>query len=366
MKRQLGFTLVEFMIAMAVTLIALAATTLAFRDATAAHQNVSLRSDMTDNIRASLNLVEQDLLQTGTGIPTAGITVPSFAGTAACSNGYSVINRPLLTGAATFPQCNITLPSINPGNALGPFITAPDATSTVNTDVITVLYADNTVGLDVAPINRPASGAVPACAGAIGALGQSVQFDPNCVVIGVGDAEVSAGDLIMFTNARGNALVQATSVAWPVVNFAKGDAFGLNQTAAPNGTLLQLQNPDVNGNPDGTYPPTTATRVWMITYYLDNLTDPAHVRLIRRLNFNPGQPVGETLENFQVTYNYNDGKNANQPGIPAGLSESQIRSVNVLLAVRSVNKWNKTDRYMRNNFQTQISLRSMAYVNQYQ
>ena len=99
MKRQLGFTLVEFMIAMAVTLIALAATTLAFRDATAAHQNVSLRSDMTDNIRASLNLVEQDLLQTGTGIPTAGITVPSFAGTAACSNGYSVINRPLLTGA---------------------------------------------------------------------------------------------------------------------------------------------------------------------------------------------------------------------------------------------------------------------------
>ncbi len=36
--------------------------------------------------------------------------------------------------------------------------------------------------------------------------------------------------------------------------------------------------------PNGTFPPTTATRIWMVTYYLDNVTDPLHVRLIRRVN----------------------------------------------------------------------------------
>jgi len=383
MKKQLGFTLIESMIAMAVTLIAVAATMMAFRDATSAHQNVALRSDMSDNLRAGLNLIEQDLLQTGTGIPTSGITLPSYNGTlttevgamtvafggagntTTCANGYTVINRPLLTGATMFPQCNLTLPAIEPGNALGPFITSPDATSQFNTDIITVLYTDNTLGLNLAPVNRPAVGNVPACAGSIGALGQSANFDANCVVIGVGDSQISPGDLLMFSNAKGNALVQVTSGTWPNVNFAKGDAFGLNQTNANNGTLLQLQNTDIVGIPNGTYPPTTATRIWMITYYLDNLTDPTHVRLIRRVNFNTGQPVGETLENLQFTYNYNDGINTNQLAVPSGLSESQIRSVNVYLGVRSVDIWGQNHKYMRNNFQTQVSLRSMAYVNRY-
>jgi len=360
MKRQKGFTLIEFMIAMAVTIVAVAATLAAFRDATSANQNVTLRTDMTDNLRAGLNLIDQDLIQTAEGIPTSGITVPSYPGTAACPDGYSVVNRPLLTGATTFPQCNLALPSIEPGNALGPFITAPDATSVVNSDVITILYADNTLGLDLAPVNQPASGSNPGCAGTIGSLGQSAKFDTSCVNIGSGDAQISTGDLIMFSNALGNAIVTVTSVSWPTVNFAKGDAFNLNQTGAPKGTLLQLQNPD------GSYPVTTATRIWMISYYLDNLADPAHVRLIRRVNFNPGQPVGETLENLQFTYNYNDGKTTNQVGVPLGLSESQIRSVNVMLGVRSVNRWARDNRYIRNNFMTTISLRSMAYVPQYQ
>ena len=383
MKKQLGFTVTEFMVAMLVTLIAIAAAMMAFRDATSANQNVALRSDMTDNLRAGLNLVEQDLIQTGTGIPTAGITLPSFNGTlttelgamtvnfggpgntTTCSNGYTVINRPLLTGSTMFPQCNLTLPAIEPGNALGPFITSPDATSQVNTDVITVLYTDNTLGLNVTPVNRPAAGNTPACAGSIGSLGQTATFDTTCVVIGVGDSQISPGDLLMFSNAKGNALVQVTSGSWPTVNFAKGDAFGLNQTNANNGTLLQLQNTDATGNPDGTYPPTTATRIWMISYYLDNLTDPLHVRMIRRVNFNPGQPVGETLENLQFTYNYNDGINVNQLAVPVGLSESQIRSVNVYLGARSVDMWSQNHKYIRNNFQTQVSLRSMAYVNRY-
>ena len=89
MKKQLGFTIIEFTIAMAVTIVALAATMLAFRDATQANQNVTQREDIADNMRAGLNLLEQDLIQTGTGIPTGGISIPSNVASGSCTTGYA-------------------------------------------------------------------------------------------------------------------------------------------------------------------------------------------------------------------------------------------------------------------------------------
>lgn len=108
----------------------------------------------------------------------------------------------------------------------------------------------------------------------------------------------------------------------------------------------------------------------MISYYLDNITSPPYTRLIRQVNMNPPTPVGETLENLQFTYNFVDGVNnpANQTSVPLGDSESNIRSVNVYLGARSshpVKQGNNTI-YARSNLMTQVSLRSLAYVNRYQ
>ncbi len=164
--RQSGFTLIEFMIAMSVALLALAATVLAFRDATNANKNVAAR---------------QDLLQAGTGIPTGGIPVPSFSGGSCASGTFSNVNRPMPTGTAKFPICNMYLAAIEPGNAMGPLITSPDSTSSpTNTDILTVLYQDNLstgsfqVGMDAAPIN---STRCPA--GSINSNGSVVIFDSS-------------------------------------------------------------------------------------------------------------------------------------------------------------------------------------------
>jgi hypothetical protein len=77
--------------------------------------------------------------------------------------------------------------------------------------------------------------------------------------------------------------------------------------------------------------------------------------------------VGDTLENLQFTYNFVDGVTnpASQPTTPAGLSESQIRAINVSLWARSPRLWAQTGHYLRDNLSTQISLRSMAFVNKY-
>src|SRR6266550_3848510 len=353
MKRKSGFTLVELLIGMAVTMVALAAAFVLFRDSTKANTNVTQASDMSDNMRAGLNLIVQDLIQTGTGIPTGGITIPN----------------------TTNLGCNVILPAIEPGNGLGPTVTSPDGTSGPASDIITILYADNTLALDQRPINGPACPT-----GKIKPDGSQIDFGSSvgCVTLGAAGIPVNPGDLLMLYNAHNpNGILQTvSSVAGQIVNFDAGDAFNLNgrTTTETSGTILSLQDPGLPAVPNGNYPVTSCTRVWMITYFLDSAADPKHPMLMRAVNFNTPQPVAETLENLQFSYNFADGAtppSVNQffvPAIPAprGDNENQIRSVNVYLGARSATMAAATGKYIRTNLATQVALRSMAYFNNYQ
>lgn len=381
-----GFTLIELMVAMGITMVLLYAAVTAFREASYSNEAVTLAADMTDNLRAGLNLIEQDLQQTGTGIPSTGIPIPytsNGSSTAPCSLTPPP-NRPVLNGTGTFPLCNQNLPAIEPGNAMGPLITAPDATagnvSNPNsfTDEITVVYKDNTIALDSVPVNQPATAGPPASPGCpLGKIDATtttvkITFDPTCVNINpaaAGGILIQPGDLIMLNNAVGSALLTVTAVAPPVLTFAPGDPFNLNGRAETAGTIKQMQTVSTCGGAPACFPPTLAMRLTMVSYYLDNTSSPPFVRLIRQVNFKTATPVGETLENLQFTYNFVDGVSnpSNQPTVPSGNSESNIRSVNVYLGARStymVRNGNQSV-YSRNNLMTQVSLRSMAYVNRY-
>ncbi len=72
---------------------------------------------------------------------------------------------------------------------------------------------------------------------------------------------------------------------------------------------------------------------------------------------------------MQFTYNYVDGitNPSNQNSVPTGNSEANIRSVNVYLGARSSHsvRQGNTSIYARSNLMTQVSLRSLAYVNRY-
>ncbi|HKV61157.1 MAG TPA: prepilin-type N-terminal cleavage/methylation domain-containing protein [Candidatus Acidoferrum sp.] len=376
MKKNSGFTLIELIIGMGITMVALAAAVMMFRDSTRANTNVTQTSDMSDNMRAGLNLIVQDLIQTGTGIPTGGISIPNTPNAAGCNTGGKV-NRPPAVLSLTFngPNsanvgCNVILPAIEPGNALGPTVTSPDGTSGPKTDVVTIMYADNTLALDAKQIN---GAACPG--GSITATGSAITFDATCVTIGAAGIPVNPGDLLMIYNANNsNGVLQTvSSVSGQVLNFAAGDAFNLNGRTSTEtaGTIKQLQNL-TGGVPNGTYPPTNCTRIWMITYYLDTTTDTRHPRLMRAVNFNAPQPVAETFENLQFAYNFDDGVNnpVNQfvvPAVPAptGDNENQIRSVNIYLGARSTTTAALTGQYVRTNLKTQVALRSMAYFNTY-
>jgi type II secretory pathway pseudopilin PulG len=380
-SKNAGFTMVELLVAMGITMVILYAAVQAFRDASQTNQLVTYAADMNDNLRAGLNLIQQDLQQTGTGIPVNGIPIPFTSNNAATPCGTTpAINRPILNGASTFPSCNSTLPAIEPGQAMGPLITAPDAIAgnpsnpSSFTDEITILYADNSASLDDKPVNKPATAvpADPGCpAGKLNLAGKTLTatFDATCVNLTTAGIQILPGDLIMFTNTNGSALLTVTNVAGQALTFAPGDAFGLNGRTEAGGTINYLMTSTACGGGPACFPPTLVTRIWMVSYYLDNVTSPPFVRLIRQINFNTPTPVGETLENMQFTYNYVDGATnpSNQPGIPTGNNESQIRSVNVFLGARSsymVHQGGKS-LYARNNLVTQVSLRSMAYRDRY-
>lgn len=376
-RKSAGFTLIELMISMGVTLTLLYAAVSMFKNAAQSNQVVSQSTDMNENLRSGLNLIQQDLQQAGEGVPQGGIPIPftSNGNTTAPCGTTAEPNRPTLTGSAHFTACNSTMPSIEPGNQLGPLVTSPDAGTSHATDEVTMLYADSTLGLSAAPINRPANPGPPAqaaCNGTLTISGQTllVIFDTTCVNLTSASVKINAGDLIMFSNTKGSTIMAVTSASGTGATFAPGDAFALNgRSTDTGGTIWQLQNSPTCGGAPSCFPPTTAMRIWMVSYYLDNITSPPYVRLIRRVNFNTPAPVGETLENLQFTYNFVDGATnpANQPVIPTGNSEAQIRAVNVLLSARStyVTKSGSSMLYARNNLVTQVSLRSMAYYNKY-
>jgi prepilin-type N-terminal cleavage/methylation domain-containing protein len=370
MKKQAGFTMIEFMIAMGVTLVIFAAAVGAITSTMRSNQTVALTADLNDNLRASLNLVRQDIVLAGEGIPAGGISIPSGAGI--------VVNRP---GPVALKFQQTFLPALSLGTALGPTVpilvrAGLAATGGAPSDIITLIYQDNTwdnnpgdnkpTALDSAPITRVAVGATPACNGNITPTGDAVTFDASCVDMSKARVPVQPGDLIMFSNIKGTALQTVTGVAGQVISFANNpgvDKFGLNQTGAAQGTIVQIQS-------GGTYPPTTATRIWMISYYLDIATDPQHYRLVRQVNFNPTQPVAEIIEGLQATYNFVDANVpptifANSTTVPVGLTENNIRSVNLFLGARANAPSGSNSAYIRDNMKTQISVRSLAYFNKY-
>ena len=171
---------------------------------------------------------------------------------------------------------------------------------------------------------------------------------------------ISVGDLILFSNSLGETVQEVTGVNKQVVSFAADDPLNLNQPGAAQGSIMQLQT-------GGVFPPTTATRIWMVTYYLDYTTDPATPRLIRRINNNAGQVVGLVLENLQFSYDLVDGvtnpTNVKSPVAPN--SNNQIRKVNIFLSGRTDSVIRNTNTYLRHSLTTQVSLRSLAFVNRY-
>ena len=175
------------------------------------------------------------------------------------------------------------------------------------------------------------------------------------------DNGIASGDLILFSNPLGHAIQQVTSlVNAETVAFGATDSMNLNQRTAPAGTLVQLQHRYTG------FPTTTARRIWMITYFVDN-TDTSAPKLMRVVNNGTPRPIALDVEDVQFTFDLIDGY-ANPADVdtpPVGNSAAQIRKVNLLLATRSRTPSEATGQYQYQTLTTQVALRSLSFRDRY-
>jgi hypothetical protein len=357
--RAAGLTLVELLVAMALGTLIMGVTMSALADAVRANHAVSGLTNLNNSLRASMDLMVRDFLQVGSGLPPGHvIQIPHGLGALA-------VRIPGPPGTAFATDADDTdIAAIVPGPGRGPTVNGEA------TDVVTVLMADNTF-TDVA----------------LTAVTSTSVTVVNTVNIGSGPDRVTPGQLMMIEKGSHNTLVQVTAVNVPArtLTFASGDSLKLNQPAVGSGSLSALNA----AAPANTPANTRITRVRMISYYIDD-TIAGRPRLIRRVNnghqtnFNNslGTVVGLDIEDMEISYDLADG-NTNPAGVrftaedldgsgvcaPDPCSPTQIRKINVSLTARS----NQHDArgamaptVFRNTLTTQVSLRGMAFLNEYQ
>lgn len=394
MKREAGFTLVELLTAIAVMAVILAATVGALTSAVQTTQAVTMMADTQENLRAGMNYMIRDLIQAGEGIPQNGLTIPNSGG----GSPTSSVNSPG-PGATTFPTTWSSLPAVMPGFETGPITT----TSGLATDTVTILYADSTLvsynGATENWLNKYPINSASCPAGSITTVGTTttVIFDPNCININNGNTSIHVGDLIILQNNNTTTVDMSTTatntsttdsnghdallyvsnvnLAANEIQFETGDPFNLNNSGQTVGTIAGIQSstsPIAYGNP------VTATRIWMVTYYINN-ANPQIPMLMRQVNMNAPQAVGEVIENLQVYYDIlNPGASppallANGAGstqwesIPAG-DNPYIRDAYIILSARSDSllMLSKQTQYFRNNLSTVVSMRGLDFYNKFQ
>jgi prepilin-type N-terminal cleavage/methylation domain-containing protein len=346
-----GFTLVELLVAMAVTLIILVAALLLFSNSMQTSNLTLKRSEVETEARAALNQITRDLSQAGTGVPLNGIAIPS-AGTGGANPNFACDATGCYTGLdAAYTQG--LLYKVTPGNKIGPNISeASDAIKIVYVDPTLnwAAFQAATIAVNGSSLTMPAATAPAVTNPAVG---------------------ITPGDIILLQNVYGSAIGVATAVAGQAITFG-GDPLNINQVAAAAGNIKSLATP---GSNPVTYPATQVSRLMMVTYFIQTFVgaNGPDARLMRQVGSHPPVPVAEHIEDLKFTYDVVDpitnALTANSPdavtGNPPVAQPNQIRKININITSKAI----RTDvggQVQRINLTTSVGPRNLSFRDRYQ
>ena len=367
-----GFTLVELMVSMTVGLVLLASALALYRQAVNATWISSQRSEMQQDFRAAVNLLQRDISMAGSGgLGQQGLASNSVGLTTGSGSVVSVypcsgttcnyingapVAYPTVTGAPY-------LYSIIPGPGLGITLSAAEGP----TDIITVSYADATLALNCYAITVLSATQVlfqlPTTPTATCVLPTGVSTVPLLNAAGIG---LQSGDYILFGQSAAG-IVSSITPATPAsgyssaftVMFNTGDPGHINQPTVTTGSMKAL--------PVGASASLSAVRLMMITYYLDiSPNDGVTPRLMRIQSGKTPMPVAENVGLLKFSYDVdNNGVvTANQSTLPAGVTPAMITKVNIVhMSMRSQLKG--TSGYQGLDIQTSISARNLTMGQEY-
>lgn len=330
MSSQRGFSLLELLIAMSITVTILGLSMRAFTDALSAEEAVTLMSDANQNLQATSTMMVRDLIDAGRGIAIGGVPLPN-------GGDAQPLNRPgpPLVVDAGFPD-NLILRPIVPGDGLGPTVEG------MATDVVTIVQID-----DQFPEAKVVSTSI---VGDTATITLDGTHEETQKINTSWRNTIKIGDLFVLTSDK-QAVVRVTGLTESkyVVTCGPDDSIGFNQFGATGGSAKQVE-------PTGG----TLRRVSLITYYVDEIEGVPY--LMRQRNDDAPIQVGYGVTNLQMAYDINLGE---EDGVqlvsmpPEGFSAANFDQAYISLAVRSDIPFKKSRTYLRNDVTTQVALRSL-------
>lgn len=356
----------EVVVSVLVLMVLMAAGMRLFKGASDANQLGLARADVQQNARGAISIISRDLSQASIGIPQAGIALPSGLGS---------------TGPARFgcdpTQCSITAPNNQYVNNFLPPVAPHQGIGAGGTDAITIAYLDNTW-----PVNNLQLTAVGTAGTQITVNTGTFDSAGNPAAAPTGRAYddpvfgTKVGDVLMLTNQWGVVLATVTGVgAGGTIQLASGDPLNMNQPTAASASVTALKNPGTN-----TYPITSAARVNIVTYFIQNQAGPDGVIgtgddvpvLVRQVSAHPAIPITEFTTNIQFAYDVYDPA-AVAPALPytanltgnAVANTSDIRKISVQLTLRSESR-TPDGRFQNVTMKTAVAPRDLSFSNRYQ
>jgi prepilin-type N-terminal cleavage/methylation domain-containing protein len=376
-KRESGFSLLEMVIAMAIGTVVMGAAVQLYSKGVAATWTISQRAELQQDFRAASNILIRDLSLVGAGLSdnaaiqlATSATIPVYGcdQTGACYLGSAN------NAAGTYPLQSNGAPylyGLLPGYQLGPTLSSnPSAT-----DTVTAAYTDSTFLLNCYTATVTSATMVtfslPSPLTCTLPSGVTTPQAVNDAAVGL-----TAGDLILFSatpqvvaEVTGNPT--ATGATTFTVPFAAGDVLKMNQATGTN-SLAKVTT--------GTQ--TTAYRLMVITYYLDNTPSPP--RLMRQISGHSPMPVAENIVFMKFSYDmYND--NTGSPAVnqcnpgnnttscnllngstgSAGLLPNQITKINILHMAMDSTVKGAQGGYQGLDLETSVSARNLTYNDNY-
>jgi len=343
-RSQHGMSLMEALVAMLIAAIVLAAATELVMKALQITDLITVRAELQQDGRAGMNSILRDVSLSGTGIPVGGIQLPTGTGSTpsmfGCAAGSCFLKNHF------FPDNHMysTLPDPNDG-----------IVQQGSPDAITLVYADKSLNLGTAS--------------SITASGSQITI-PNVTGINI-------GDLIMLSNVHGSAVGMVTNVlsGSNSLVFANSDPLNINQPSAANGNIASLKDP----GPGNIYPPTTATRILLISYFLRQNAGPDGTfgsdddnwQLVREVNGQKPVPVIDGVENLQFSYDvYDDTAGSGASTLVTNTKDANntpnlIHKINVVINVRSPRKTGPGKSFNHLTLAASVSPRNLSFRDRY-
>ncbi|HSZ63932.1 MAG TPA: prepilin-type N-terminal cleavage/methylation domain-containing protein [Terriglobales bacterium] len=391
-KRDSGFSLLEMTVSLALGGIVLAAAVQIYVQGVAATWTTTQRAELQQDFRSASNILTRDLSLAGAGLGNgAAIALPSgvtpvygcsgTGGSQTTATCY-IISTANPSGAVAYPTVSGSayLYGLLPGYNDGPTLTG----SSGPTDSVTTVYTDSNFYLDcyTAKMTSTTTVTFTLPTPVAPATGDANCTSPtgNAGAQAVNDSAVglTPGDLVLFTFGLNNVVAEVTTAptGGGIATFATGDVLKMNQASTVANSLASMYAAPSNSVTG------YATRVFVITYYIDNYTSTTP-RLMQQVNGHTPVPIAENVVYAKYTYDlFNTATDlpavgCSNPGAASdgcsgastGMLPNQITKINIQnLAMNSTlmgTQFGQGNGYQRMDLQTSVCARNLTYVNNY-